>query len=345
VHSASTSRVRLADIAAQAGVSTATVSRVLNGKDVVSATTRQAVHAALDVLGYERPPVKDATKGLIGLVIPELSNPVFPALAQTIESLLAQAGYTPLLCTQSPGGTAEDEYISMLERHGVDGIVFISGLHADLRASKQRYHRLRENRMPIVLFGGYAPSVDAPQVSSDEAAAMHLAVRHLVALGHRSIGFAVGPDRFVPSHRKRAGFTSALVQVGLAADIASAEQHVAANLYTVEGGQAAATTLLGSGHTAIVCASDLMALGAIRAVRQHGLRVPEDVSVVGYDDSPLMAFTDPPLTTVRQSIGALCKIVVQMLLAEIRGDNTPRTELLVEPDLVVRGSTSSAPKT
>lgn len=336
------SRLRLADIAAQAGVSTATVSRVLNGKDIVSATTRQAVHAALDVLGYERPVARDAVKGLVGLVVPELSNPVFPALAQTIESLLAQAGYTPLLCTQSPGGTTEDEYIGMLERHGVDGIVFVSGLHADSTAGRERYQRLRAQGMPIVLVGGYAPGVDAPQVSSDESNGMHLAVRHLAALGHTRIGLAVGPERFVPSQRKRAGFSAALADAGLVDGVAGAGEHVVASLYTVEGGQAAAADLLASGHTAIVCASDLMALGAIRAARSRGLRVPSDVSIVGYDDSPLMAFTDPPLTTVRQSVPALCRIVVQMLLAEIRGESAPRSELLVEPDLVVRGSTGSA---
>ena len=335
-------RPRLADIAAQAGVSTATVSRVLNGKSVVAAETRQAVMAALDVLGYARPVERETVKGLVGLVVPELSNPVFPALAQTIESLLAQAGYTPLLCTQSPGGTTEDEYIAMLERHGVDGIVFISGLHADSTAGRERYQRLRTQGTPIVLVGGYAPTVDAPQVSSDEVTGMHLAVRHLVALGHKHIGLAVGPERFVPSQRKRAGFSAALVDAGLAADTDDAGRHVVASLYTVEGGHAAAAELLASGHTAIVSASDLMELGAIRSARARRMRVPADVSIVGYDDSPLMAFTDPPLTTVRQSVSALCRIVVQMLLAEIRGESAPRSELLVEPDLVVRGSTGSA---
>lgn len=111
------------------------------------------------------------------------------------------------------------------------------------------------------------------------------------------------------------------------------------SLYTVEGGQAAAGELIASGHTGIVCASDLMALGTIRIARARGLRVPEDLSVVGYDDSPLMAFTDPPLTTVRQPVRPLCQLAVGMLLAEIRGERASRSELLVEPELVVRGST------
>jgi len=336
-------RPRLADIAAQAGVSTATVSRVLNGKSIVAGETRQAVMAALDVLGYERPRdpgVRSA--GLVGLVVPELGNPVFPAIAQAAESLLAQAGYTPLLCTQSPGGTTEDDYIETLRAHDVSGILFVSGLHAATTASRGRYRKLREERVPLVLMGGPAPDVDAPQVSTDERAASHLAVRHLVAQGHRSIGLVLGPERFVPSQRKRAGFAEALVEAGIASDTDDALRHVVTSLYTMEGGTVAASDLLGRGHTALVCASDLMALGAIRAARARGLRVPEDVSVVGYDDSPLMAFTDPPLTTVRQPVQTLCRAAVQMLLAEIRGERASRTEIVVEPELVVRRSTGAA---
>ncbi|PZR53693.1 LacI family transcriptional regulator [Xylanimonas oleitrophica] len=342
--SSTTGRTRLADVAAHAGVSTATVSRVLNGKSTVSAETRQSVLAALDVLGYERPRTPGVrSAGLVGLVVPELTNPVFPAMAQATESLLAQAGYTPLLCTQSPGGTTEDEYIEILGEHGVDGILVVSGLHADTTAGRERYQRLRERGIPLVLVGGHAPEVDAPQASTDEVTAIRLAVRHLVSQGHRRIGLALGPERFVPSQRKKTGFTSALVEAGLAADTDDAATHVVTSLYTVEGGQAAAAELLDAGHTAVVCASDPMALGAMRAVRGRGLRVPDDVSIVGYDDSPLMAFTDPPLTTVRQPVLSLCRAAVSMLLAEIRGERAPRSELLVEPELVVRGSTGAAP--
>ena len=118
---------------------------------------------------------------------------------------------------------------------------------------------------------------------------------------------------------------------------------MSSSLYTAEGGQAAATDLLDSGHTAIVCGSDLMALGAIRAVRSNGLRVPEDVSVLGYDDSLLVAFADPPLTTVRQPVDAVCRAAVDALLAEMRGEKPSRVEQLFAPELVVRGSTARAP--
>src|SRR5512138_2085889 len=160
---------RLSDIAAQAKVSEATVSRVLNDKPGVSAETRQAVLTALDVLGYERPArLRKRSAGLVGLVIPELDNPIFPAFAQVIESVLAQAGYTPVLCTQTPGGVTEDEYVEMLLDRQVSGIVFVSGLHADTTADPARYRRLIERPLPIVLVNGYAETIEAPFVSCDD---------------------------------------------------------------------------------------------------------------------------------------------------------------------------------
>ncbi len=334
-------RTRLMDLAEQAGVSTATVSRVLNGKQGVSAQTRQAVLAALDVLGYERPEkLRTRSAGLVGLVVPELSNPVFPAFAQVIESMLSERGYTPLLCTQSPGGTTEDQYVEMLLEHEVDGILFVSGLHADTTASKERYHRLRSRGVPIVLVNGHAEGVDAPSISNDDPSSMELSVRHLVSLGHRRIGLAIGPDRFVPAQRKVVSFAEQLRRQLGEEDAAA---HVVTTLFTVEGGQAAAGELIESGHTAIICGSDLMALGAIRAARQRGLDVPTDLSVVGYDDSPLIAFTDPPLTTVRQPVQAMGHAAVSALVAEISGTKAPRSELLFHPELIVRASTGAAP--
>ncbi|KAE8763032.1 LacI family DNA-binding transcriptional regulator [Georgenia thermotolerans] len=332
-------RTRLTDVAEQAGVSTATVSRVLNGKPGVAAETRRAVLAALDLLGYERPDKLGArSAGLVGLVVPELSNPVFPAFAQAVESMLAIDGYTPLLCTQSPGGTTEDAYVEMLLEHGVDGIVFVSGLHADTHADPSRYLRLRERGLPFVLLNGHNPAIDAPSFSTDDRGSMDLAVRHLASQGHRTVGLAVGPDRFVPAQRKRDGFREAMATYLEVADPA-----VVTTLFTVEGGLSAGSMLLDAGCTAVICGSDLMALGVVRAARSRGLRVPEDLSVVGYDDSALIAFTDPPLTTIRQPVGAMCQAAVTTLVAEIGGEAVPRSDLLFVPELIVRGSTAAAP--
>jgi len=204
-------RARLADIALQAEVSEATVSRVLNDRPGVAADTRQAVLTALDVLGYERPTkLRKRSAGLVGLVVPELDNPIFPAFAQIIESALAQQGYTPVLCTQTPGGVSEDEYVEMLLDRQVAGIVFVSGLHADTTADPERYRKLLTRPLPIVLVNGYMEGLEAPFISCDDRAAGDAAVAHLYALGHRRIGLISGPDRYLPVQRKIAGYREAM---------------------------------------------------------------------------------------------------------------------------------------
>ncbi|MFI5845878.1 LacI family DNA-binding transcriptional regulator [Catenuloplanes sp. NPDC051500] len=334
-------RARLSDIAQQAQVSEATVSRVLNDRPGVSTDTRQAVLTALDVLGYERPArLRKRSAGLVGLIVPELNNPIFPAFAQEIESSLAQTGYTPVLCTQTPGGVTEDEYVEMLLDRQVSGIVFVSGLHADTTSDRDRYRRLTSRPMPIVLINGYAPDIDAPFISCDDREAGELAVSHLVALGHRRIGFISGPSRFTPVQRKIDGYRAAMKRL-VGSSGAELDALISLSLFGVEGGDAASTKLLDAGATAIISGSDLMALGAVRAARRRGLSVPGDLSVVGFDDSPLTAFTDPPLTTLRQPVNPMAVAAVRALVDEINGHAAPRSEYVFRPELVVRGSTAA----
>jgi alanine racemase len=337
-------RARLSDLARQAQVSEATVSRVLNDKPGVSPDTREAVLAALDLLGYERPVrLRRRSAGLVGLVVPELNNPIFPAFAQTIESALAQYGFTLVMCTQTPGGVTEDEYVEILLDRQVSGIVFVSGLHADTTGDHERYRRLVSRAMPIVLVNGYIEGLAAPFISPDEHAAAELAVSHLAALGHRRIGLVTGPDRFLPVQRRIAGYRDAM-RAAVAASDAEIDELTALSLFGVEGGDAAANRLIDIGATGLVCGSDLMALGAIRAARRRGLRVPGDFSVVGYDDSPLIAFTDPPLTTVRQPVVPMAVAAVRALVDEIHGHPAPHSEYVFRPELVVRASTAPPPR-
>lgn len=334
-------RARLADIAEHAEVSEATVSRVLNGKPGVADATRQVVLTSLDVLGYDRPSrLRRKSAGLVGLVTPELTNPIFPAFVQTLETALSRQGFTPVLCTQTPGGLHEDDYALMLLERGVAGIIYVSGLHADSTTDPKRYVTLRERGLPIVLINGYLEGVDAPFISNDDVASMDLALSHLVALGHQSIGLAVGQDRYVPVIRKVIGFRNSMMTLLGRTDVQDLIEHT---MFSVEGGAVAAERLIDKGVTAIVCGSDLMALGAIRAARLRGLDVPRDLSVVGYDDSPLIAFTNPPLTTVRQSVQAMSQAAVRALLDQIAGDPAPLAEYVFRPELVVRGSTGAAP--
>lgn len=319
-------------------MSEATVSRVLNGRPRVSASTGRSVLTALDLMGYGRPQrLKQRSKGLVGLVTPELDNPIFPAFGQAIEKALTQYGYTPVLCTQMPGGAPEDEFTESLLDCGVSGMIFVSGLHADTTARCDRYTRLVTQRVPIVLLNGHAADVEAPFLSTDDRLAARLAVQHLHDLGHERIGLAVGQGRFLPVIRKIEGYRLAMAE--LCPRSGDPDMLIAHSLFSVEGGQAAADQLLKRGCTGVVCASDLMALGAIRACASRGLQVPADVSVVGYDDSMLMAYTDPPLTTLRQPVQVIASAAVDTLLELLGGAPSRYQEFIFRPDLIVRGST------
>ncbi|WP_374928025.1 LacI family DNA-binding transcriptional regulator [Kytococcus sedentarius] len=327
---------RLQDLAARAGVSPATVSRVLNGHSVRPASS-DAVVRALDALGLDRPThLRPRRGGLVGLITPELSNPIFPALAQAIETRLAPSGYTAVLCTQTVGGVSEEDYVDLLLQRDVVALVVASGKHADTRNSTERYQRLLARGLPLVLVNGTREPVADHCLACDDALGVEMAVEHLVSLGHRRIGLAAGPRHFVPVRRKVEALRATGERLGVEVDV----EHT---FYTVEGGAAGGAALLDRGATAVVAASDLMALGVIREADARGVRVPGDLSVVGFDDSILMQFTHPPLTTVRQPVEALARATVDRLLWQLQGQDPPRHgEMLFAPELVVRGTTAAS---
>jgi DNA-binding LacI/PurR family transcriptional regulator len=315
-------------------VSEATVSRVLNGKPGVSDATRAAVLTALDVIGYERPTHLRSRKArMVGLVVPELGNPIFPALAEVVAGALAQRGFNAVLCTRT-GSMSEAQYVEMLLERQVSGMIFAGGQYAEADAPHDHYTRLKQLRLPVVLVNAAAENIDFPRVSTDDAVAMEQSYGHLVYLGHTRIGLILGPSDHVPSLRKLQAFEKIC---------AVSPDLVERTRFSIEGGHAAGARLIERGVTGIICASDPLALGAIRAARRAGLDVPGHVSVVGYDDSAFMACTDPPLTTVRQPIEAIGRAAVEMLVGQIEGSSIASEELFFEPEIVARGSTGGAP--
>ncbi|MFC7527460.1 LacI family DNA-binding transcriptional regulator [Actinoplanes sp. GCM10030250] len=325
---------RLAEVAKKAGVSEATVSRVLNGRSGVSEATRTSVLTALDVLGYERPTKLRGERGrLVGLVLPELQNPIFPALAEVVTASLAQRGFTPALCARTIGGVPERDYIEMLLDHQVSGVVFAGGAYALANAEHAHYRALTERGMPVVMVNA-GVDVGFPHISTDDAVAVEQAYGHLRSLGHERIGMVMGPEDHMPSRRKLEAL----------AKFADGQWLVERTTFSMESARLAASKLIERGATGLICASDVLALGAIRAARRLGLDVPADVSVVGFDDSALMTCTDPPLTTVRQPIETMGQAAVDLLVNQIEGSGAEPDELLFEPELVVRGSTGPAPQ-
>jgi LacI family transcriptional regulator, repressor for deo operon, udp, cdd, tsx, nupC, and nupG len=323
-------RRRLAEVAKYAGVSEATVSRVLNQKPGVAKATQELVLTALDVLGYERPTqLRGERARLVGLVLPELQNPIFPAFAEVVADALAKRGFTPVLCTRTSAGISEADYVDMLLEHHVSGVIFSGGLYAQASADHEHYLRLRERGLPAVLVNAAYDDLGFPRISVDDRSAVEQAMTHLRSLGHERVGMVLGPADHVPSARKLTAFE----------ELGGTRELVERGLFSMESGQAAGAKLLQKGATGVVCASDVLALGVVRGARREGYGIPEDVSVVGFDDSALMACTDPPLTTVRQPIEPMGRSAVQTLLSLIHGNPVSTEELLFAPELVVRGST------
>lgn len=324
---------RLAEVAKYVGVSEATVSRVLNGRPGISDATRAAVLTALDVLGYERPSkLRGERARLVGLVLPELQNPIFPAFAEVVGGALARRGFTPVLCTRTADGVSEQDYVEMLLDQQVSGVIFAGGNYAQGDAEHGHYRRLADRGLPVVLVNAAVDGIGFPRVSTDDVVAVQQSFAHLVSLGHERVGLILGPPDHVPSARKLEAYEKVVAARGATGDVER-------TLFSMEGGHAAATRLIGRGATALICASDMLALGAVRGARRLGLSVPGDISVIGYDDSAVMACTDPPLTTVRQPIDAMGQAVVTLLIGQVGGGAAAVDELFFEPELVVRAST------
>lgn len=327
---------RLEEVAARAGVSVATASRALNNRPGVSDDARNRVLAAVDVLRYQRPDqLQPRRLSLVGVVVAELENPIFPLFAQAIEQTLPTFGLAALLATRRAGVAAEAASVELLRDHGVSGIIVVSGVHSEPGADLEHYFALRENGVPLALINGPVAGLDATAVSTDDAAATAIAVRHLHSLGHRRIALVNGPARYTPARRKAAGFAAATSAAG---DVEAIEL---SGDYSLEWARGAVEGAALNGVTGFVAASDFLALGAIQGARAAGRRVPQDVSVVGFDGSPMMAFTDPPLTTLRQPVQALASAAIRGLAADLEGTPQPRDELLFDAELVVRGSTSA----
>ncbi len=326
-------KVGITEVAARAQVSEATVSRVVNRRPGVAGRTRDAVEQAMTELGYE-----PANRGqIVAMITPWLSNPFFAEVAELTEAALAPHGLRGVVCPALPGGVQEREFVTALADHGIAAVVFLSASNTVDNADPETYQVLASRRIPFVGVNGGFDGHEAPVFSSDDALAAEIAVDHLYGLGHRRIGMAAGPRGNRPAERRVRGFLAALDRRGLP------DAPVVRQVYTVEGGQSAAAVLLDQGVTAIVAASDYMALGAIRGARRAGRSVPGDVSVVGYDGTMITEFVDPPLTTVRQPTDRLAKEVARAVVALVTNREVPSGELLFSPELVVRSSTAPPP--
>jgi DNA-binding LacI/PurR family transcriptional regulator len=323
------SKIGIVDVAAEANVSPATVSRVINNRGIVSPETRRTVEDAMRRVGYTR----GTTGDLVALVVPGLVDPFFGLISEQLGLALSPLGMRALVCSAPAGSVQEFEFISSLSEAGIVGAVFVSASNTLEGADTSAVRLLEKRRTPFVCINGGFAGVASPTLSTNDELAAEISVEHLWDLGHRRIGLIAGPVGNRPSDRRVRGFERAMKKRG-------GTPAVVRSHYSIEGGYSAATQLIGDGVTAVVAASDDMALGTIRAARWLGLRVPDDLSVVGYDDAYPFEFVDPPLTTVRQPIDRLAKAVAPILSRLVHGERMADGELLFDPELIPRSSTA-----
>jgi DNA-binding LacI/PurR family transcriptional regulator len=328
----------LRDVAREAGVSVATASRVVSGLDNVRSETRERVERAMRELLYV-PPGRRAATGVIGLLLPDFENPIFPALAQAMENRATAAGFASILCSTASAAYREVDYVHMLLDRKVDGMIFISCEMTNMSGEHDHYARLVDEGARIVFVNGALNALNVPSVGVDEGIAGELATQHLIDLGHRRIGYVAGPDYYLPTRQKAAGRESALRGAGLDAD-----GLVAHGEFSVEGGREALRELLARAQrpTGVICSSDLMAVGVLQEAAAQGLRVPEDLSVVGFDGIDATRWTNPPLTTVKQPIEEIAETAVNALKSLIEDPRKPLPDFSFRPRLAVRGSTARA---
>src|SRR5438874_8987036 len=261
----------LRDVARQAGVSVATASRVASGLENVRSETRERVERAMRELLYVPPGRRPAT-GVIGLLLPDLENPIFPALAQALEKCATEAGFASILCSTRSAAFREVDYVHMLLDRQVEGMIFISCEMTNLSGEHDHYGRLVEEGARLVFVNGALNTLNVPSVGVDERTAGELATQHLIDLGHERIGYVAGPDHYLPTRQKAAGRRSALRAAALDPDglVANGDD------FTVEEGRVALRELLATKNrpTGVICSSDLMAIGAVQEATEQGLRVP-----------------------------------------------------------------------
>ena len=324
------------EVAALAGVSTATVSRVLSRPEQVSEATRQRVLAVVRESGYAPNVAARSLRTLraakILLTVPDISNAFVASVIRGAEEAARDAGYSVVVGDTRHDPEVEDQYADMLSRREVDGLIFLG-------------HRLPASLAPLVARKGaaapivngceYSPDLGVPSVHIDNAAASGDAIAHLSGLGHRAIGVVTGPEISPISRDRLAGAIAAAERAGLCL-------HVRIGDYSAGSAVACTHDLLAHGVTAIFCFSDEMAMGALSAIGDAGLSCPNDVSVVGFDDLPLARYFQPPLTTIVQPKGMIGRRTVELLVGILRGVDTPSRQVTLRHELIVRSSTAPA---
>lgn len=332
--------VTLKEVAADAGVHPSTVSRALNAatRGMIADDVAIRVQASAKKLGYRPDSVavslRTGRSRLVGVLLPDVANLVFPPILSGITEVLARSGYSTIIAEMGSNQEDQIRLIEQLSMRRVDGLVLATVNRDDAVVTE-----CIKLHLPVVLVNRTESQARVSAVVSDDLLAMQIVVAHLVSLGHRRIGHLAGPATLSTGHSRRQGFEASVRAHKLGAkDIAI--ETVAA--YSRAEGSAATRRLLDRRPdlTAIAAANDLLALGAYEVLRERNIKCPEEMSIVGHNDMPLVDIMSPPLTTIRIAHREMGSEAAQLLLSEISGSAPLKRHIVLTPSLIVRGSTA-----
>ncbi len=323
------------DVAEEAGVSIATVSRVLNKQVSVSPATRVKVEKAIEQLNYQPNylgrNLRRAETKIILVILQNISNPFYSKVVEGIEDLGHKHGYNIMICNTDSESERERSYLDLLVNRLVDGVILM-----EPEINSQELSQIG-NDFPVVQCCEYIEGTDVPHISIDNVEAGYTAINHLIKLGHTRIGMISGYNRLLSAMQREKGYKKALGDAGINYD----QDLIKYGSYGFTGGLRATKELLQMKNTptAIFAISDITAIGAIRAIKEAGLKIPEDIAVVGFDNTSIASMYDPQVTTISQPRYDLGKISMEMLLNLINNEKVSSREVYLEHELIIREST------
>ena len=327
------------DVALKANVSTTTVSHVVNSTRFVSDKVRHDVELAIRELNYVPSAVarslKSNTTKTIGMLIPNCSNPYFAEIVRSVEDHCFGAGYALILCNTDDDPHRQAAYLQVISEKRIDGTIIIStGEDADL------LRLLKGLTIPTVLLDREIREVNCDLVETAHLQGALMATEHLIALGHRRIACLAGPANLNSSVQRIEGWRTALAQSGLAAE---ASDLLWQSDFSSQGGFTTMQSILRSPQvpTAVFVCNDLMCIGALSAAHQASVRVPQDMSLIGFDDIELARFASPALSTIAQPKHLIGVTAVDMVLERIQGGRLQARQVILQPELIIRNSTAN----
>jgi len=334
-------RVTLSDVAEKVGVSSQTVSRALNNKPDVSEETRRQILRVARQLGYRPNAVARSLSAqqshTLGIITPHLNDPFYATVVANLEKEARRRGYTSFVSFIEYEYHPQDAlsaYESILQRQ-VDGLVLL--------APDPRTYEKIDFPVPLVSLAGPINHPQVINIDIDNIDGAYQAVRYLTELGHRQVGVICGPQHTKATADRLEGARRALAEIGSSLDPSYIQR---SEDWSLDQGYKAAKLLLAqqSNLTAIFCQNDWLALGAYRAIREHNLRIPDDISVIGYDNVPVCLYVSPPLSSVQQPKATLGKLLAQLLINAVEQGVTDSQTMLLRAELIVRDSVSSVSK-